>query len=430
MHRLSNFLLFVIALAAPIVMHAQAPRTMSLDDARTLALEHNTALVNAGLAVDESHAKLREVVAAGLPQVNATADYSNFFGSSASLGNFPGMTIEFKPTSNLGITVSQLVFSGAYIVGIQTAKLAAELAETSRRKSRAEVLAQVTQTYALCQASEKLRAVVEANLANMDELLRKTRAMVDVGMLEELDYDQLAVQHATLADALRAAERQRELAENMLRLITGLPADASISLTEELEAISARHDARGNRSAPFVLEESHNFRLLTLQKELADKQVNLQKVEYLPTIAGFYSYTEKLLKPEFDLTPKHVIGLNLQIPLFTGFARMHRVEQASIRRDIAENQLAQGARELRIQEKQLRYNLSNAREHFERQRETLAVARRVFESMRNKYQQGRASSLDLTTANGSYLQAESGFHTALLQLINAQVELDTLLDTL
>ncbi len=430
MHRRSSFLLFLIVFAAPMVANAQAPRAVSLDDARALALEHNTTLVNAALSVDESHARLREVVAAGLPQINATADYSNFFGSSATLGSFPGMTIEFKPTSNLGITVSQLVFSGAYIVGIQTAKLATELAETSRLKSRSEILAQVTQTYALCQVSEKLRAVVEGNLENMRDLLKKTRAMVDVGMMEELDYDQLAVQEATLTDALRASERQLELAVNMLRLLTGLPADAAITLTDDLETLSARHDYRGSLSAPFVLDESHDFRLLTLQKQLPAKQVSMQKVEYLPTIAGFYSYTEKLLKPEFDITPKHVIGLSLQLPLFTGLARVHRVEQADIRRSIAENQMEQGARELRIHEKQLRYNLSNALEQFESQRERLAVARRVFESMQHKYQQGRASSLDLTTANTSCLQAESGYHTALLQLVNAKVDLDKLLNTL
>jgi outer membrane protein TolC len=63
---------------------------LSLENARNYALEHNRNLINAGLAIDEAGQRLRETIAQGLPQVNATIDYNNFFGSTASLGAFPG----------------------------------------------------------------------------------------------------------------------------------------------------------------------------------------------------------------------------------------------------------------------------------------------------------------------------------------------------
>lgn len=409
---------------------AQADIQLSLEDARNYALEYNKNLANAGLAVNEAGERLKETIAQGLPQLNATVDYSNFFGSKATLGAMPGFEIEFNPTSNLGVSVGQLLFSGSYIVGIQTARLFREVTETSLEKTELEIRAQVTQAYYLVLVSKESSGIIQANLENMQELLEKTRALVDAGVAEELDYDQLSVQSGMLADAVRASERQVELSMNMLRLQMGMPADQGFVLTDQLADIVGRSDFRGKLVKAFSINENPDFRLLSLQSGLAEKQIKLQRAAYLPTVSGFYSYTEKLLKPEFDITPKHVIGLNVSIPIFSSGVRQSKVNQAKINLEIAGNQLDLLSQQLLIQEKQLRYNLTNAIDQYESQLANLEVARRVYNSLNNKYQQGMVSSLDMVTANNNYLQAENSYISSLMQLMDAQVALETLLNTL
>lgn len=409
---------------------AQAEMLLSLDSARYYALEHNRNLMNAGLAIKEAEARLRETIAQGLPQVNATVDYSNFFGSTATLGGMPGFEIEFNPTSNLVVSVSQLVFSGSYIVGIQSAKLYKEITETSREQSETDILAQVTQAYYLGLISQKHRDQMAANLENLKALLEKTRAMVDVGIAEEVDYDQLSVQVAMLEDALRAAGRQVKLALNMLRLQMGLHADIPLVLTDALDNIVERTDFEGSLIKPFSIEQNPGYRMMALQTNLAEKQVDMERAAYLPTLAGFYNFTEKLLKPEFDITPNHVIGLNLSIPVFSSGVRQARVNQARINLKMAENQKDLMYEQLLIQEKQLRYNLNNALEQYESQKNNMRVARRVYDNIHDKYRQGLVSSLDLTTANNNYLQAENSYISATLQLLEAHLEMDRLLNAL
>lgn len=409
---------------------AQESMPLSLDQARQHALEHNKNLANAGLAVDEASLMLRETIAQGLPQVNATIDYQNFFGSTASFGDFPQMEIEFSPTSNLGVSVGQLIFSGSYIVGIQTARLYREMSNTSLEKSALEIKAQVSQAYYLALISMESQQIVDANLENMREMLTRTRTMVDVGVAEEVDFDQLSVQVAMLEDAQRAAGRQVELAMNMLRLHMGLTADTQIELTDNLEQIIETTNYRESLTESFALNESPDFRLMQLQTDIAEKQVNMQRAAYLPSITGFYSFTEKLLKPEFDLTPNHVIGLNIEIPVFSSGARRARVSQARVNQEMALNQRELLVQQLSIQEKQLRFNLSNSIEQYESQLSNLEVARRVINSINNKFEQGLVSSLDLTTANSNYLQAENSYISALMQLMDAHLELEKLLNTL
>lgn len=425
-------MLFVLTFAmVGTIFHssAQSQAEFSLESAINHALEYNKTLVNASLAVNESRARLKETIAQGLPQVNATIDYNNFFGSTASLGAFPGMEIEFNPTSNLSISAGQLIFSGSYIVGIQMARLYTQITETSLEKTELDIKAQATQAYYLCLISRRSEEVMQANLNNIKDLLEKTKAMVSVGIAEELDYDQLQVQSGMLENALRAAERQVELSLNLLRLQMGLSAEADVVLTDELDDIIGRLSFNASAAQSFSLEKNLDYQLLQLQTGIAAKQVNMEKAAYLPTITGFYNFTEKLLKPEFDLQPNHVIGFNVNIPIFSSGARYARVSQARINHEIARNQNELVAEQLMIQEKQLRFNLNNALEQYQSQLANLEVARRVIKNINNKFEQGMVSSLDLTTANSNYLQAENSYISSLFQLMEAQTAMDKLLNT-
>ncbi len=408
--------------------YTQEILNLSLEEALEYAVDHNRNLANAGLAVDEAGERLRETISQGLPQVSAAVDYNNFFGSTATLGAMPGMEIEFNPTSNLQLSVGQMIFSGSYIVGVRTARLFREVTETSRERTGLEIRAQVTQSYYLALVSEQSAQLVGANLENVKAIQKQTRAMVDAGVAEEVDYDQLTVQVNMLENALRAAGRQVELSHNMLRLQMGLDVDVPVLLTDDLDGIVGRSDFGGSLLAPFNISENIDYKLVELQTGIAGQQVDMARAEYLPTITGFYNFTEKLLKPEFDITPNHVIGFNISIPIFSSGVRQSRVRQARINLEIAENQKALLTEQLSIQERQLRYNLNNAIEQYESQKENVDVSRRVYQNISNKYQQGMASSLDLTTANNNYLQAENSYISALMQLLEAHVAMEKLLN--
>lgn len=407
---------------------AQTRMELSLESAVKHAIEHNKNLKNAGLSVDESTQRLRETIAQGLPQVNATIDYSNFFGSTASLG--PGFDIEFTPTSNLGVSASQLIFNGSYIVGIQMSKLHREMMETNYLRSELDLKSDVTQFYLMNLITLNSKEMLESNLANMNDLLIKTRAMVDVGIAEELDYDQLQVQAVMLQDNKRALERQVEMALNMLRLQIGVSSEVEIVLTDSFESLLSEGDIAQSLSREFHLQNNFDYRQLSLQTTLAQKQIDMERAAHLPTITGFYSFTEKLLKPEFDLTPPHVIGLNMSIPIFSSGARYAKVQQAKINLNIAKNQEDFVSQQLLIQENQLRFNMINAMEQYQSQKANLEVARRVFNSINNKFRQGTVSSLDLTTANSNYLQAENSYLSSVFSLLEAHLALNKLLNTL
>ena len=410
-----------------ISMSAQEMLKLDLEGAKKQAIQYNKTLKNAGMAIDKARYQLKEAISAGLPQVSSTLDYSNALGAKLSIRfveDAPPTEIPIRPTSNFNLQIGQLLFNGPYFVGIELARLGKTLTEKSYEKSELDILAQVTSGYNLVLMSRELLDLLNKNQVNLKEVYTKTSAMVTVGIIEQTDLDQLGVQISSLENLVKSSERQLELAKNMLRLQLGLTIEEDFevegTLTEALRVLNENSPLSGS----FNVNLNPDYQLLGLQEDLTAKQVKMQYAAFLPTLTGFYNRTEKILKPDFDMSPKNMLGLNLSIPLFTGGQQTAKLRQAKIDLETMRNTRDLVAEQLGVQEKQLQFNLRNANETYLNQVKNLDVARRVYNSLKLKFEQGMISGLDIVTADNNYLKAETDYLSAIYQVLQSKLELD------
>ena len=410
-----------------ISMSAQEMLKLDLEGAKKQAIQYNKTLKNAGMAIDKARYQLKEAISAGLPQVSSTLDYSNALGAKLSIRfveDAPPTEIPIRPTSNFNLQIGQLLFNGPYFVGIELARLGKTLTEKSYEKSELDILAQVTSGYNLVLMSRELLDLLNKNQVNLKEVYTKTSAMVTVGIIEQTDLDQLGVQISSLENLVKSSERQLELAKNMLRLQLGLTIEEDFevegTLTEALRVLNENSPLSGS----FNVNLNPDYQLLGLQEDLTVKQVKMQYAAFLPTLTGFYNRTEKILKPDFDMSPKNMLGLNLSIPLFTGGQQTAKLRQAKIDLETMRNTRDLVAEQLGVQEKQLQFNLRNANETYLNQVKNLDVARRVYNSLKLKFEQGMISGLDIVTADNNYLKAETDYLSAIYQVLQSKLELD------
>lgn len=415
------FLFSVICLVTfGLQVQAQQPLALSLDSAVTYAVSHNRSLINSKFAVDKTSQKVKETIALGLPQISATIDYTNFLGAEASL---MGKTIEFNPTSNFKATATQLIFSGSYIVGIQLSKLAKTVTEQSYQKDEINVKEQVIQAYYMVLASERILENLRANKANVQLIYEKTQNLANAGMIEPTDAKKLSIMVTTVDNAVKSSERQVEMGYNLLRLQLGLEPNSEIQLSTSLDDIVQNRITQSVAADTFNLQNNLDYKMILMQGEIAKKNIALRKVSYLPTLAAFYSYTEKLKKPEFDMTPKNAVGFTLSIPILSGGQRWAQLNQAKLDYRTSENTKELVSQQLLIQERQLRFNYSNLYEQYLNQKANLEIVKEVLEKMNLKYQQGVVSSLEFTSSNNDYMTAESNYTGVMLQLLNAELSL-------
>jgi outer membrane protein TolC len=128
--------------------------------------------------------------------------------------------------------------------------------------------------------------------------------------------------------------------------------------------------------------------------------------------------------------PYSVAGLQLSFPIFAFGERNSKIQKAKISLMSSQNQKGILVDNLNMQEKQLRFNLISSNEQYLSQKENTVIAMRILTSYQNKFKQGMASSLDLTSANNNYLSAESNYLNALMTLLQNKIAFDRLMNNL
>jgi len=472
-------LLLSMGLFAPGICQEPAEKlVLNLQGAVDHALSFNKPLKNARLEVERSRARNWEAISQGLPQVDGGMDYSSFFNYqmefSFGLGGESPFTPEdyleafnqtqteypFYTTQDLAVhganayydgvlqnmlppnyitlsdqasaklMVNQLIFSGQYIVGIQTAKLAMLISEQNLDFNELNIKESVISSYYLVLITEESLDIVIQNYDNLQETLEQTDIMFRTGMAEQTDVDQIRIQVNQLANAATSLQRNLELNYNLLRFQLGLETNVAIELTDDLESLFINMQAETGLDASFDVNDNVTYKIMKTQEEINKKMLGLEQWNYAPTITGFYNYNAKILTTDFDMNPNHMVGLSMGVPIFSSGMRKARVDQAKIdynmaqvNRDIMEDQLL-------LQEKQYKYNLQTSLDNFFLQQENVEVAQRVFDSYLRKFEQGMATSLDLTNANSNYLDAENNYMTSIMEVMNAKLQLDKLMNNL
>ena len=104
-----------------------------------------------------------------------------------------------------------------------------------------------------------------------------------------------------------------------------------MKLTETLDHFLGREDYVKLSVKQFEINNNAEFQLMQTQEELSKKMVGLQRWSYAPTITGNYGYNYKILKPSFDMSPKHSASLTMNIPIFSGISITHILFDVQLR---------------------------------------------------------------------------------------------------
>ncbi len=415
---------------------------LSLTEAQDYALSHNKAVINARADVEVSKAALWETISAALPQVSMSATFADNLKLMTTLlpGEFfgqPGtkipVTFGSQFNTSTSVDASLLLFNAPLYIGIETTRLAQKLSQQSLQKSELDTKESVSTAYFLILITEKSLQLLEENMLNMNELMKSTRSMFAAGMAESTDVDQMVLNVTQVENSRTALERTIELNYNLLRFQLGVPAGTVITLTETLESLTESINVEVLLSQDFDHRQNIDFMLVEGQEMISELTLKSQKASALPTLAGFYNYGKNGMGDKINEQQwfdNSMIGLNLSLPIFAGGQRYSRIKQAQINLEKARTTKEMVAEQLQLQESQLRYNLVNANLQYMSQKDNLEVSKRVYESTENKFRQGMASSIDLTQASNQYLQAESNYLSALMDLLQTKVALDKLLNNI
>ncbi len=427
-----SILVFVIVLGALFSASGQGAAAgsntlnLSFDEAVNMAIERNRTLQNASLDVKKAEAAKWEAIATMLPQVSGSLSYSSNLNYAMEL---MGQKITMPSSGQLGIQAA-IAVSAAQIISTQIGKISVDMANISREQSEQEITNQVRILYYSALVSGQTQELLAKNLESLQKLYEYSQNAVNVGAAEQVDADQIMVQVATMETTLSSSKRSMEMVYNSMRLFLNIDVDQEIVLTQTIDDLLSIPNAMALIEEDLVLENNYAYQLVSQSAKLTKKQVDLAGWAYAPSLSAFYQYTGKknFGEARFNMTVPHTLGLSLSIPIFSSGQRYKALQGAKIAHEKQMNTLADTEMSLKIQHRQLKYNLTSAMERLETQKKNVEVSQRVFDNISLKYEHGYSSSMDVTTSGTNLISAQSGYVQALLEFVNAQIELEKLLN--
>ena len=437
------------------------PVTLSLTQAQEYALENNTNAKNSLIDLELAKKKIWETLAIGLPQINAKANYQHLFkvpelslGGSTFLatdlpsgtiltagdilnenvymGFSPGQPIPLGVKDNLifDFTLSQLIFSGEYLIGVQASKVYYLLSDQAKIKTDLDIKESVANTYSLALVLTQSRNTVSRSLDNVNSTLLEMQAMYEQGFIENTDVDQMELNSLNLTNSLNSLQRQVNATGDLLKFQMGMPYENAIVLTDSLSSITGEVTIETLVATRFNLNQNIDYQMMETQEKLSQYSLKREKSLYLPTLAAVYQHTEKVNQPEFDFAPKDLVALSLNFPIFTSGQRNVKVQQRKLELEKIVNIKSNVGNGLQLEYDNALNELTTAWETYLNNQKNIELTKRIYDKTLIKYKEGISSSLDLTNAQNQYLTALGNYYNANYALITAKNKLDKLTNNL
>lgn len=439
-HRI--YLIIMLLFAANVIAKAQGTDSLSynfsLKAAIDYALTHQTAVLNA--IVDEEIARntVKQTVGIGLPQVSTSFNFQDFLKLPTTLlpgefANPPSSTpipVKFgtKYNSTAGIELSQLIFDGSYIVGLQASKTYKELSVRNSKRTKIETAVAVTKAYYSALVSREQLGLIDANLAQLTKSLNDTEAMFKNGFSEKIDVDRLQVLKNNLETERENVTRLLQMNIDMLKFQMGMPVQVDLRLTDKISDVRAEPVAVLTADTA-VYKGRIEYSLLETQKKLNELDLKRQKSLFLPTLKGFASASKNFQSDEFSnhfdqSFPTSVIGFTLSWNLINGGQRIYQVRNAKLAVKKSENDMLNLKNGITNEISASQKMYLNSSRSVENQERNLTLAKEILRVTRIKYEQGIGSSLEVTTAETSLKEAQNNYITALYDLLISKVDLE------
>jgi outer membrane protein len=443
------FLTIILLCSIALTGYAQqAPpspqsRSFTLADCISYAYEHQDSIKNAALDVKSAEYKVKETIGSGLPQINGSVSFQDYIKVPTQVGpnflsggpidpNAKLIAFPFGPVkynNNYNIQVSQLLFSGTFIVGLEAVKTFRELSQRSLVRTRVETNVNVTKAYYQVLVSNEQVKLLDANIVQLKELLNTTTQQNKQGFVEKIEVDRLEVQYNNLVTNRENVVRSLTLGTQMLKFQMGMPIEEELILVDKLEDVKLDEKVAQNTVDTTFYHNRIEYKLLETNITLNQLDVKSKKAEFLPSLVlngGLGGvFQENHTRYLYDnIYYNSFIGLGLNIPIFSGGQRINQLRQRQINVMKAQNDLENAKNGFKLQASSASITFFNSIQSLNNQKRSRQLAQEVLRVSKIKYAQGVGSSIEVTQAQTDLENADNQYIQALYNALVSKVDLD------
>jgi outer membrane protein TolC len=442
-------LLLITFLTMAVTGQAQEVKTLTLKQAIEYALANKSDAKKAQLKIENSGYQIEEVRSRALPQIAATGslNYNPILQTSvidgAGFGQ-PGTIIQAtfgqKWISTAGVSLTQNLFDQAVFTGLKAAKTTREFYIINAKLTEEQVIERVANNYYSVYVKRQNLTVLDSTYNNTVKVKNIIQGQYDNGLAKKIDLDRTLVKISNIKTQRQQVLNAVQLQENALKFYMGMPIETAIEIPVAQFEVTPQAFTENPNTATRT-----EYLLMKKQQQLLEFQKKAILAAYYPTLSLSAGYNYIGQGPEMPLGARpsqgvywsdySAIGLNLYVPIFTGFSTRSKVRQADVDLRSLEEDLIDTKLSLDLDYANAKTQIENSIVTINNQQSNVKLAQEVLDNTRNNYVQGLTSLTEVLDAENANTEAKNNYTAAVLdyklaeiQLIKSKGELKTLIN--
>lgn len=416
----------------------------SLQQAIEHSIQYNYTEINSGRDIEAAKKKKWETTTMGLPQISGSVNYQNSFKLQQNQFTIKNLVTgeSQQATISLGdynsadakLTLSQLIFDGSYLVGLQASKVYLQLFENSKRKTDSEISEVVTQSYGNVLLAEESIKVLERNKTILEKNFNDAHQFYKNGLGEQETEEQIAITLATVKSSLNNVTRLREIALKMLKINLGIEINDELTLTDNLESLAQANLQKALENSEFNVSNTIDYQIVSNLTEQKRLLVKLEKSKALPSLAAQVNFGYNAFNSRFNFLNQDQkyfnysnVGIGLNVPIFSSLGRSARTQQAKIAFEQAKTSQTETEQKLKLQYEKTKSDFEYSVEEYASAKNNLNLAERIEKKQQTKFTEGLSTSFELSEAQRQLYATQQSYLQSMVDVINKRATLEKIL---
>lgn len=359
-----------------------------------------------------------------LPQIDATGNFSDVNADNRSL-----RLISINPTitsssisnsdsrsRNWQLAVSQSLFDYSNYTALRASRARSKQSQADYEAALDSLAVRVSDSYfAVLTAIETLVSAKAEQLA-VKRQLDQAEKRLEVGLAPITDVHEAQSRYDTARAATIAAQNAYDNAGETLTEVTGKPLLGLQGLAADFQP-TLPDDVQPEHWVKLALDQNPTLRSRLLALEASERDIATARAGHLPTLNASISYSDTTSYGQivtsgssFPTSSKGndaTWGLQLRVPLFSGFATQSRVRQAIHTRDAVQDQAEQERRAITRQTRSALRDLLSGISEIEARRQALVSARSAMDATEAGYEVGTRTIVDVLVGQQQLYAAQT-----------------------
>jgi outer membrane protein len=213
----------------------------------------------------------------------------------------------------------------------------------------------------------------------------------------------------------------------LLKFQMGMPQEAKLTLTESVQDLNVESFIAD--TVDYQVQDRIEYSIQTTQIALNELNLKSKKLGYLPTLSAYINYGFNYFSSTFGDLYKtgygaSALGLTLKWPIFAGTERLHQVRENRITLEKSQNDLNYLSQQIQVEVANSNTEYLNNRSRFVTQKTNMGLTQGIYDRIVLKFEQGVATSLDVTSAESDLKQSQIDYVQALLNTLISKTDLD------